>query len=153
WTVTVEKLQDFGRTNAESVDLLPQLHAPVTVPVYGKCRFSDAAGISLPPYLKEGERDAAVALHLARHGDREAALKLADPDDKDLLSQIDAWRTDRDYPLEWTRLVSLALQAAQLKMANGNVEGATELVLLHRQLREVLDSRSAKGPLGAALLP
>ncbi len=153
WVVTVEKLQDYGRTHAEAVELLPQLHAPVTVPVYGKCRWSAAAGISLPPYLKEGERDAAVALHLARHGDREAALQLANPDDKDLLAQIDAWRTDRDYPLEWTRLVSLALQAAQFKMAHGSVEGATELVLLHRQLREVLDPRAAKGPLGAALLP
>jgi hypothetical protein len=152
WVVTVEKLQDFGRTNVEAVDLLPQLHAPFAVPVYGKCRWSAAAGVSLPPYLKDRQRDPAVALHLARHGDREAALKLADPDDKDLLSQIDAWRTDRNYPLEWTRLVGLALQAAEFKMAHGNVEGATELVLLHRQLREVLDPRAAKGPLGAALL-
>jgi hypothetical protein len=153
WTVTVGKLQDFSRTHVEAVEWLPQLHAPVTVPVYGKCRWSEAAGVSLPPYLKEGERDAGVALHLARHGDREAALKLADPDDKNLLSQIDAWRTDRDYPLEWTRLVSLVLQSAQFKMAHGNVEGATELVLLHRQVREVLDPRAARGPLGAALLP
>src|SRR5205807_1634001 len=74
-------------------------------------------------------------------------------DDKDLLSQIDAWQTDRNYPLEWTRLVALVLQSAQFKMAHGNVEGATELVLVHKQLHGVLDGRAAKGPLGAALLP
>jgi hypothetical protein len=153
WAVSVEKLQEFCRTNVEAVQLLPQLHAPVTVPVFARCRWSEAAGVSLPPYLKEGDRDAGVALHLARHGDRSGALKLADPNDKDLLSQIDAWRTDQEYPLEWTRLVSLVLQAAQFKMAQGNVEGATELVLLHRQLHDLLDARAARGPLGAALLP
>jgi hypothetical protein len=153
WAVTVEKQQEFSRTNSDSVDLLPQLHAPVVVPVFASCRYSPAAGFSLPPYLKEGTHDPAVALHLARAGDHEAALKLADPADADLRSQIDAWRGDRNYPLEWTRLVSLVLQSAQFKMARGAPEGATELVLLHRQLREVLDGRAAKGPLGAALLP
>jgi hypothetical protein len=153
WAVSVEKLQNFSRTNVEAVQLLPDLHATVRVAIFGQCRWSEAAGISLPPYLKPGDRDAGVALHLARHGDREGALKLADPDDKDLLSQIDAWRTDQEYPQEWTRLVSLVLQAAQFKMAHGNVEGATELVLLHRQLHDLLDARAARGPLGAALLP
>jgi hypothetical protein len=148
----IEKQQDFGRSNAGGADLLPGLHAPVTVPVFTQCRYSPAAGLSLPPYVKDGSRDAAVALHLARHGDREAALKLADAADTALLSEIDAWRTDRNYPAEWTRLVGLTLQSAQFKLAHGQVEGATELVLLHRQLHEVLDARAVKGPLGAALL-
>src|SRR4051812_12615637 len=63
WQGNVEKLQDFGRTNVEAVELLPQLHAPAAVPVFGTCRFSAAAGFSLPPYLKEGQRDPGVALH------------------------------------------------------------------------------------------
>ena len=45
------------------------------------------------------------------------------------------------------------LQSARFKLANGEVDGATELVLLHRQLRQLLDARAAAGPLGAALLP
>jgi hypothetical protein len=149
----VEKQQELTRTNRDSVDLLPQLHAPVTVPVFERCRYSQAAGFSLPPYLPEGKRDACVALHLARHGDREAALKLADPADKALLGQIDAFRTSRNYPLEWTRLVALTLQSALFKLAHGQAEGATELVLLHQQLRGLIDDKAAKGPLGAGLLP
>jgi hypothetical protein len=151
--LNVEKQQDFARTNVQSVDLLPGLHPPTFFPVFTRCRYSAAVGFILPPYLKEGARDAAVALHLARHGDREAALKLADPTDTTLLSEIDAWRTERNYPAEWTRLVGLTLQSSQLKLSHGQVEGATELVLLHQQLREVLDARAAGGPLGAALLP
>jgi hypothetical protein len=152
YALTVDKLQTATRTNIDNVDLLPQLHAPVRVPVYDKCRFSAAAGFSLPPYLKEGGHDAAVALHLARHGDHDAALALADPNDKDLRDRIEAQRTEKDYPLEWTRAVALALQAGQFKMAHGDPEGATELIQLHKQLREVLDAKAAKGPLGAALL-
>jgi hypothetical protein len=151
--ITLQKQQEFGRANSELVGLLPQMHAPVLVPVFERCSFRAGSGISLPPYVKDGVKDVAVALHLARHGDREAALKLVDPADRDIVSQIDAWKTEKNYPLEWTRLVSLTLQAAQFKMAHGDPEGATELVLLHRQLREVLDGRAARGPLGAALLP
>jgi hypothetical protein len=149
----VEKQQDFSRTNVETLDLLPKLHAPVTVPVFTRSVYSEAAGFSLPPYLKQGAKDPVVALHLARNGDREAALKLADPADKAFVSEIDAWRGERNYPVEWTRLVALTLQSAQFKVAHGQIEGATELVLLHKQLRELLDAKAAKGPLGAALLP
>jgi hypothetical protein len=151
--ITLQHQQAAGRTNAEDVNLLPQLHAPVRVPVFEQCTFRTTSGISLPAYVNEGAKDVAVALHLARHGDRAAAMKLIDPADKDVVSQIDAWTTEKNYPLEWTRLVSLTLQSAQFKMAHGEVEGATELVQIHRQLREVLDARAARGPLGAALLP
>jgi hypothetical protein len=149
----VEKQQDFTRTNVETLDLLPNLHAPILVPIFARCTFSEAQKLSLPPYRQKESRDDALALHLARHGDREAALQLAGPDDKVLLSEIDAWRTERNYPLEWTRLVALTLQSAQFKIAHGQIEGATELVLLHKQLREILDAKAATGPLGADLLP
>jgi hypothetical protein len=153
YAVTVDKQQTATRLNIEMVDLLPQLHAPVRVPVFETCRYSPEAKLSLPPYLKPGQHDAAVALHLARHGDHFGARALANPRDPEVRARIDELRGDRDYPLEWTRLVALALQAAQFKMAHGELEGATELVLLHRQLREVLDPKAARGPLGAVLLP
>lgn len=153
WTTTVEKQQAFARSNVETVQLLPQLRPPMVTTVFAKAAYSPASGFSLPPYLKDGQKDAAVALHLARLGDREAALKLADSADKELLAKIDACRGERDYPLEWTRLVALVQQNAELKLANGDADGAAELVLLHRELRSLLDAKTAAGPLGATLLP
>jgi len=153
WTETVRKQREIARNNLESVQLLPQLRPLAASVVFAEARFAPAAGFSLPPYLKEGQKDAAVALHLARFGDREAALKLADDADTDLRGKINAYRSEHNYPVEWTRLVGLVLQNAQLKLANGEFEGATELVQLHRQLRAVLDAKAAAGPLGATLLP
>jgi hypothetical protein len=142
-----------ARGDVDTVVLLPRLRAPLTVPVLRQAEFAPKLGISLPPYVKEGEHDSALALHLARHGDVEAALKLVDPADKETVRQIEACKGSRNYPVEWTRLVALTLQESQLKMASGDVDGATELVLLHRQLRSPLDEKTAAGPLAAALLP
>ncbi|HTU88705.1 MAG TPA: hypothetical protein VMF69_01290 [Gemmataceae bacterium] len=153
WTETAGKQREAARSDVEAVRLLPQLRPPIVMVGFAEAKFAPAAGLSLPPYLKEGQKDAAVALHLARFGDREAALKLADPADKDLLAKIDACRGERNYPIEWTRLASLVLQNAELKLANGEPDGAAELVLLHRQLRSLLDAKTAAGALGAALLP
>lgn len=153
WTETVGKQREAARSNVESVRLLPQLRPPIVMAGFAEAKFSPEAGFSLPPYLKASQKDAAVALHLARFGDREAALKLADPADKDLLAQIEASRGEREYPIEWTRLVSLVLQNAELKLANGELDGATELVQLHRQLRSLFDAQTASGALGTALLP
>lgn len=153
WIETVRKQRDFARGNVESVQLLPQLRPPALPVAFADAHYSPAAGFSLPPYLKEGQKDTAVALHLARFGDREAALKLADPADAELLARIDTYRTEHEYPVEWVRLSGLVLENAQLKLAGGELDGATELVLLHRQLRELLDAKAATGPLGAALLP
>jgi hypothetical protein len=150
--VTLAKHREWARSNEHAVELLPQLHPPVSVPVFQEATFS-AAGVSLPPYLKEGASDAAVALHLARFGDHEAAVKFATPE---LAEHLGALRAERNYPVEWTRLVGLTLLSAQYKLAAGGhqgSDGATELVCLHRQLREVLGPKAAAGPLGAALLP
>src|SRR5947209_15605989 len=97
WTITVAKLQASARENPESPVLLPRLQPPITLPVYQESHYSARASFSLPPHVKEGTRDSALALHLARFGDREAALKLADPADKDLLTRIDICRTERNY--------------------------------------------------------
>ncbi len=149
WTQTVGKQREEARSNVEAVRLLPQLRPPSMAIGFAMATFSPTAGFSLPPYLKEGQKDAAVALYLARLGDGEAARKLADPADKELLAKIDACRSERNYPIEWTRLVSLVLQNAELKLAKGELDGAAELVQLHRQLR----SLPLPPSLGAALLP
>ena len=153
WTVTVGNQREAARGNPQSVQLLQGLRPRAESVVFAEATFSKEAGFSLPPYVKEGQKDAGMALHLARFGDREAALKLADDADKDLLAKIDSFRSERDYPLEWTRLVGLVLDSAQLKLAGGEPDGVTEVVQLHRQLRGVLDAKAAEGPLGAALLP
>lgn len=127
---------------------LGMLRPPSVLPVFREARFSASAGFSLPPYLKEGHRDAAVALHLARHGDAEAACKLADPD---TLARIDTLPPDQNVPLEWTRLVALRQHAALLRLVLNDTDGAVELVTLHRQARAALGPRAA-GPLGAVLL-
>jgi hypothetical protein len=131
--------------------LLPQLRLPSAVPVWREARFSPRDGVSLPPYLAEGGKDTELALHLARHGDVEGALRLADPADA-AASKIEAYRCARNYPVEWTRLVGMMLHAAQIDLATGNLEGGRELVGLHRQLQAVLDAKAQAGPLGAALL-
>jgi hypothetical protein len=156
WHQTVAQQREAARSNGQSVQLLPQLRPPMVTAGFAEAKFSPSVGFSLPLYLREGQKDAAVALHLARLGDQEAARKLADPADKELLAQIDACRSARNYPIEWTRLVSLVLQSAELKLASGDPDGAAELVLLHRQLRSLLVSTSetpVPAALGAALLP
>lgn len=153
WTQTVGKQREVARSDVESVRLLPQLRPPIVMVGFAEAKFSTQAGFSLPPYLNAGQKDAAVALHLARFGDREAALKLADSADKELLAKIETCRCERNYPIEWTRLVSLVLQNAELKLANGEPEGATELVQLHHQLRSLLDADPSLAALAAALLP
>jgi hypothetical protein len=148
----VAKRQEQARSAPDSLALLPRLHPPTTVPVFRQAKYNAGLGVSLPPYVKEAP-DSAVAFHLARHGDHEAALKLADSSDRALLGRLEAVKPGKNYPVEWTRLVGLVLQSAHWKLAEGHVDGATELVLLHRQLARILDSRAAGGPLGAALLP
>ena len=140
-------------TDIETVILLPKLRMPFTVPVLAEAVYSAKAGISLPPYFKEGSHDPDLALHLARHGDVDAALKVADPTDTALVEKLEACRASRNYPVEWARLVALSLQEAELGMAKGDVDGATELVWLHRHLRSLLDKKAAAGHLGADLLP
>jgi hypothetical protein len=91
-------------------------------------------------------------VHVARHGDLEAARKLAGPNDKQVLKDIEALAYERQYPIEWTRLAALHLYEAQLRLATGDLDGATILISLHEELHQLLDPKAAKGPLGAVLL-
>lgn len=132
--------------------MLPKLAAPRTVAVFHKAKFDPNLGVSLPEYVKRDKTDGAIALHFARFGDHAAAVKFIG-DDPDVGKAVNALKTNKDYPAEWTRLVSLTLIAAQNKLAVGDPEGAREIVGIHRQLATVLDEKAAAGPLGAALLP
>jgi hypothetical protein len=138
----VTEQRRVAREEAQSVTLLPDLHPSPNTPVFSSASYSAEVGFSVPPYFKGGQ-DAELARHLARFGDHEAARKLGGSPDEG----------GKNYPVEWIRLVSLAQQSAELKLASGEPEGAAELAGLHSQLREVLDERAARGPLGAALLP
>ena len=99
WSDTVQKQRLHARENPLSVDLLPDLQPPATMPVFREASFSRQAGFSLPPYARPGEADAALALHLARLGDGEAAGLVAGGSDKDLFTRMDRFRSARNYPL------------------------------------------------------
>jgi hypothetical protein len=145
--------QEALRTGKHGLALLPNLRLPLVVPVFRDAHYAAKAGFSLPPYATDDAKDTPLALHLARHGDTEAALKLVDPTDREAVRQIEAARYERNYPVEWTRLVGLLLYAAQLRLAGDEVDGGTEVVVLHRQLKAVLDPKASRGTLGALLLP
>jgi hypothetical protein len=147
------QIQEKGRREGTlSFALIPTLRLPLAVPVLREAHYSAATGFSLPPYVGEGSKDSALALHLARYGDWKAAQQLVEPGDTETAAQIEAARLGRVYPLEWTRFVGLLLHAAQVRLATGDVDGGTELIVLHRQLRSVLDPKAAKGLLGVTLL-
>ncbi len=127
------QIQEKGRREGRlPFTLIPTLRLPLVVPVLREVHYSDKAGFSLPSYLAEDSKDSALALHLARHGDYEAAEKLVEPGDTETSQRIQEARFEREYPVEWTRLVALHLHIAQL--------------------RAVLDPQAARGTLGAALL-
>lgn len=132
--------------------LLPDLRLPLVTPIFRKATYSKERGLSLPPYLKPDARDSAIAFHLARHGDLDAAIQLLDTGDDDTAKLIRESVPEQSYPLEWTRLVALLIHAQQVALATDNKDGAKSLISLHKQLREVLDDKALHGPLGVALL-
>jgi hypothetical protein len=160
------ELADMGQELARQIDIqrksqaegthqlvLLENPAPLVVPVLREAQFSPKAGFSLPSYVKEDAKDSALAIHLARFGDAEAAAKLVDPADTETARLIESYRLERSYPVEWTRLVAYLIYSARLKLANDDVAGGTEIVALHKQLGSILDAKATAGPLGAALLP
>jgi hypothetical protein len=132
--------------------LLPTWRLPLIVPAWREARFSEALGFSIPPYHAQTDRDSTLALHLARFGDLEAALKLVEPNDAKTMELIEACKYEKNYPVEWTRLAGLMLHVAQQRLASDDLDGGTEVVQLHKQLGAVLDDKAKQGPLGAELL-
>jgi hypothetical protein len=152
WSAKVRDQEKAIRLGELRQSLLPELRVPLAVPVLREAKYSSQVGISLPPYAVEGKKDAELAVHLARHGDVDAALKLAPESDAELRTHLESFRGSRNYPVEWSRLVGLMLHSAEIRLATGDADATRELLALHRQLRKVLDAKTAEGPLGAALL-
>jgi hypothetical protein len=153
WAARIQAHEQARREGRITASLLPDARFALVVPVLRQARFTPETGYSLPPYVAESTKDSELALHFARYGDTEAARQLVDPADTEALKRIEECRTTRNYPVEWTRLTGLMLHAARVRMAAGETDAATDLVVLHRQLKELLDPKAAAGPLGAALLP
>jgi hypothetical protein len=152
WKSTASKLLDHARADRQAALLLPKLRPTVTLPVFQNAVFSPRAGLTLPSYADDGKKDPVLALHLARFGDADGALLLTDPGDAALRGQIEALRAERNYPVEWTRLVAMVQSVSELRLANGDTKAAETLIQVHKQLRNVLDSKAATGPLGSWLL-
>jgi hypothetical protein len=151
-TVQVEIREKQHRDGSLAFGLLPRLRLPLIMPVWAEAKYSAKAEISLPPYIAEGTNDNALALHLARFGDVEAARRMAESGNDKVLKQIDELACTKNYPAEWTRIVALLIHTAEYRLAMGEDADRAELASLHRQLRDVLDDKAARGPLGAALL-
>jgi hypothetical protein len=143
--------QKSFRQGRQAHGLLPDLRLPLAVPVFREAAFVPETGLSLPPYLKAGQKDNEIALHLARYGDWEGALRVADPASA-LVEEIKALKGGKNYPVEWTRVVALHQHLARARLVTGDSEGARQLIGLHKQLQDVLDAKARRGPLGAALL-
>jgi hypothetical protein len=133
--------------------LLPDFHLVRAVPIFGTAKFSADHQLSLPPYFPKSGKDNEVALHLARFGDVEGALRIVDKNDAATRARIESFRLGRNYPVEWTRLVALYLDDAHIRLATGDHQAGRDLVGLHKQLREVLDTKAQSSWLGAVLLP
>ncbi len=149
---TADRIRFHERSLQErrlELGLVSSFRLPLVVPVWREAKYSEKVGFSLPPYATEGTKDSVLALHLARFGDDQAARKLAEAGDG---AKLDACKYQRNYPVEWSRLVGLLLHDAQMRVAAGDLEGLNDLIALHTQLRTVLDAKAARGPLGSALL-
>jgi hypothetical protein len=129
--------------------LLPQLAVCVQAPIFQSAAYRADQGISLPGYVKAGAYDSDVALHLARHGDQQAAMALADAA---LRPRVAEMACEKHYPLEWTRLVALTLAMAQLRLAAGEASAATDLIRAHEQLSDLLGPKARASALGSVLL-
>jgi hypothetical protein len=146
------RLQQRNHREGElAYNLLPDFHLPLAVPIFRKASYSTGLQLSLPPYLDEAKKDSAIALHLARYGDAEAALRLAP--DSTFKNSVEKSRYEKNYPLEWTRLTALHLHNAQVRLATGDEQAGRLLVSFHKQLQTILGPKARAGQLGAILLP
>src|SRR5262249_4190740 len=55
--------------------LLPDTRIPLAFAIWQEAQYSSRLEMIAPPYLGDTKYDAALALHLARHGDAEGARK------------------------------------------------------------------------------
>lgn len=150
---SIQALEKHHREDKLPFLLLMNARLPRVVPVFREAKYSERLGFSVPPYVGEDARDLDVALHLARFGDVDAGHKLVDPADSAVHARLEALRLERNYPVEWTRLVGMLLYRAQFLFAADHGEYGKKLIIWHKQLSTVLGAQARTSPLGAALLP
>jgi hypothetical protein len=137
-----EKIPREGR-------FLPQLRVPLVLPVWQEAKFSERLQLTLPPYTNDTTRDADLAQHLARYGDLDGARKLGAAG----VEEQHRVHYERNYPVEWSRLVVLLFHTAYARLAAAEPnEGVAELGGLHRQLRKVFSAKELQSPLASVLL-
>jgi hypothetical protein len=132
--------------------LLKENRYPSATPVFREATYRPGLGISLPAYVSDGVKDSTIAQHLDRFGDHEAAALLVDSKDEAIAAKIALNRTKINFPVEWTRLVALTEQAAQIDLASDNFEGAKKLIAIQRKLRLLFKDEDRQTPLAVALL-
>jgi hypothetical protein len=143
---------EVNRTR-DDLPFLGTLRVPIIVPIWQEAIWSTEARMSLPPYVKPGAKDSALAWHLARYGDLEAAQKLARREDHEKITSLHRRLYDRNYPAEWSRLAARTIQYHQLRLIPGNPESAAEIISIHEQLQKLFSTKERGSPLGASLLP
>ena len=144
------EVKDFDETPGATEKEV--IRFPLATPIWQDAAYSQQAGMTLPRYLRPGTRDNALAWHLARHGDLDAAKRLADPGEADSLTALHRSLYERNYPVEWTRLLARKMQLAQLTLRRGGEDAAGQIISLHRELVQFLDARARRAPLGSTLL-
>lgn len=149
---TIRRQEQFHLEGKLTYTLLPELKLPLVVPVFRDAAYNSDRGVSLPPYLKADAHDSAVAFHVAKFGDLDAAIKFIEPGDDAVAKLIRETAFEKHYPLEWTRLVALLMHKNQVAIATDQVDGAKNLIALHKQVRALLDEKAKQSPLGVALL-
>ena len=78
------------------------------------CLGQEYVPVALRPLLRDDDfvfsNHRGHGHYLARFGDLEAARKIADPDERAKLAELHESLYDRNYPVEWTRLVARTVQ-------------------------------------------
>jgi hypothetical protein len=151
WAKKVDFQMQMYQKGEARFDFLPSVRLPLSIPVWRQARYDGLLDCSVPTYFT-GKKDSDLALHLARHGDVEAALKLLQPGDTRTRSQIDALQLTRNYSVEWTRLVALMLHEAEFRLLSNDLHGGRTIVMVHKQLLSLLDGKARSSALGVALL-
>ena len=153
WSDTVQQQRRHAAENPLSLDLLPGLQPPGTMPVFGQAPSPRRpASACRPTQGRRSGRRRGAPPGPARRSRRPPLSSPIPPTRTSFIASTPGAPTAiiRWNGRSWPRL---AFQSAEWKLATGEAQAAADLVQMHKQLRSLLDDKAAAGPLGAALLP
>jgi len=147
----IKTRNEARRQNKLAFKLLPRTYQPLVFPGIHDAKFHADLGYSLPVYVdpRETVPQPDLALLYAQYGDFEAAQKLARDSAP---ADLEKFKLDRNYPLEWTRYVTLLLHSLAQKIALGEADAFAEFVDTRKQMEAALDEKARHSPLGETLL-